>query len=81
MTVEIKDIAKAADEMTEMVNELNSHHNPYGRSFQQHTNMMNDIDEANQKYDDLCKQYINQKLRAHLATRDMPKIENIEDLT
>ena len=75
MTVEIKDIADAASNISKLTYQLSltkMKNKPYGEYIIKSTQVNN----AEAHYKGLCNQYINQKLQVHLATRDITELEN-----
>ena len=76
MTVEIKDIADTADGILALKNMLTESYIKQQPSINRNLVTKNQLHQAENHYKELCRQYINQKLQAHLATRDITELEN-----
>lgn len=76
MNVEIKDIADAADGILALKNMLTESYIKQQPSVNRNLVTKNQLHQVENHYKELCRRYINQKLQAYLATRNITELEN-----
>ena len=78
MIVTIKDIADAADGICALKNMLTESYIKQQPSVNRNLVTENQLHQVENHYKELCRKYINQKLREHLATKQIPELEALK---
>ena len=78
MIVTIKDIADAADGICALENMLTESYIKQQPLINRHIVTPEQLHQTKNHYKELCRKYINQKLREHLATKQIPELEALK---
>ena len=78
MIVTIKDIADAADGVLALQNMLTESYIKQQPLINRYIVTPEQLLQTKNHYKELCRKYINQKLKEHLATKQIPELENLK---